>query len=44
VIPIVLQLDPALTAAFTGIRGREIDRESTDKNAISFLFIIFSKS
>jgi hypothetical protein len=39
VIPKVLQLDPALTAALAGIRGREIDRVSTDKKAISFLFI-----
>jgi hypothetical protein len=39
VIPIVLQLDPALTAALAGIRGREIDRVSIDKKVISFLFI-----
>jgi hypothetical protein len=32
VIPIVLQLDPALTAALTGIRGKKIEREIADKN------------
>jgi hypothetical protein len=40
VIPIVLQLDPALNAALAGFRGSEIDRESTDKNAIGFLFML----
>jgi len=39
VIPIVLQLAPALTAAFAGIRGEDRKRESIDKKAISFLFI-----
>jgi hypothetical protein len=39
VIPIVLQLDPAFTAALTGIKKREKERKSIDKKAISFLFI-----
>jgi len=39
VIPTVLQVDPALTAAFEGTRDIEKERPSTDRNAISFLFI-----
>jgi hypothetical protein len=39
VIPTFLQLAPALAAAFTGIRGRDIERESIDKKAISLLFM-----
>jgi hypothetical protein len=30
---------PALTAAFTGIKGNDKERENMDKNAISFLII-----
>jgi hypothetical protein len=40
VIPKVLQLAPAFTAAFAGIRGRDNERESIDNKAISFLFIL----
>ena len=38
VTPKVLQLAPALTAAFAGINGRDPERESIDKKAISLLF------
>ena len=38
-IPTLVHLSPALTAAFAGIRGVERKRESIEKNAISFLFI-----
>jgi hypothetical protein len=34
VIPALEQDAPALTAAFAGIRGRDIKRENIDKNAI----------
>jgi hypothetical protein len=40
VIPTVLQAAPALTAAFTGIRGVDRKRVSIDKNAISRLLTI----
>jgi hypothetical protein len=40
VIPKVLQLDPALTAATDGARGSVSDRESIDKKVISFLFML----
>jgi hypothetical protein len=39
IIPALEQAPPALAAAFTGIAGRDIKRESIDKNAISLLFI-----
>ena len=38
VSPAFVHAPPALAAAFTGIRGRDIERESIDKKAISFLF------
>lgn len=38
VIPALLQALPALAAAFTGIRGIVIERESIDKKVTSFLF------
>ena len=38
-MPTLVHLAPALTAAFAGINGREIDRESSDKQAITFFFI-----
>jgi hypothetical protein len=34
-----VHLAPALATALAGIRGREIDKESIAKNAISLLFI-----
>jgi hypothetical protein len=37
--PTFLQVPPALVAAFTGITDKEKNKESTDKNATSFLFI-----
>jgi hypothetical protein len=37
--PALVHAPPDLTAAFTGMIGRDIDRESIDKNAISLLFI-----
>jgi len=39
VIPALEQVPPALTAALTGIKGRDRKRESTDKNAICLLFL-----
>jgi hypothetical protein len=39
-IPTLVHLSPALTAAFAGIRGVEIKRVNIDKKAISFLFIL----
>jgi hypothetical protein len=38
-IPSFVHAPPALAAAFTGIRGIVIERESTDKNAISLLYM-----
>ena len=37
VSPVLLHLAPALTAALTGVKGR--DKERIDKNATNFLFI-----
>ena len=37
-MPSFVHLSPALTAALTGVKGR--DKESTDKNATSFNFTI----
>ena len=39
VVPAFVQAPPDLTAAFTGISGRDIEIESIDKKVISFLFI-----
>jgi hypothetical protein len=39
-IPTLVHLPPALTAALAGIRGRDRESESIDKNAISLLFIL----
>jgi hypothetical protein len=39
VIPALLHLAPALAAAFAGAWERVKERESIEKNAISFLFI-----
>ena len=39
VIPTFLQASPALTAAFAGMRRVDKERESIDKNVISFLFM-----
>jgi hypothetical protein len=33
-----MHLDPALAAAFTGVRARDNKSESIDKKAISLLF------
>jgi hypothetical protein len=38
-IPAFAHTPPALAAAFTGIIGRDIERESIDKNAISLLYM-----
>jgi hypothetical protein len=38
-MPTFVHLAPALAAAFAGINGRDKERENTDKNAISLLFI-----
>jgi hypothetical protein len=38
-IPALVHLVPALTAALAGISGRDNEREITDKNATSFLFM-----
>jgi hypothetical protein len=40
VIPALEQVPPALTAALTGIKGRDRKRESIDKKVISLLFIL----
>jgi hypothetical protein len=40
VIPALLHLSPALAAAFAGMSRADRERESIDKNAKSFLFII----
>jgi hypothetical protein len=37
VSPVLLHLAPSLTAALTGVKGR--DKERIDKNATNFLFI-----
>jgi hypothetical protein len=39
VIPALVHFAPALAAAFAGMRRVERERESINKNAISFLFI-----
>jgi hypothetical protein len=39
VVPSGLHEDPALTAAFTGIKGRDTESESIDKKAMNLLFI-----
>ena len=39
VVPSLEQAPPALATALAGIRGREIDKENIEKNAISLLFI-----
>jgi hypothetical protein len=39
VIPGLVHLAPALAAAFAGIKGEDRKRESTEKNAISFLLM-----
>jgi hypothetical protein len=38
-MPTFVHLAPALAAAFAGINGRDKERENTDKNAISLLFM-----
>jgi hypothetical protein len=38
-IPTLVHFPPALAAAFAGIKERDKKRESTDKNAITLLFI-----
>jgi predicted acyl esterase len=38
-MPALVHAPPALTAAFTGIRGVDSKSESIDKNAISFLYM-----
>jgi hypothetical protein len=38
-IPTFVHAPPALAAAFAGMRGVDRKRETTEKNAISFLFI-----
>ena len=37
--PGLVHLTPALGAAFAGLKGEDRKRESTDKKAISLLFI-----
>jgi hypothetical protein len=39
VIPALLQAPPDLIATFAGMRRVDEERESIDKNAISFLFL-----
>ena len=40
VLPALLHAPPGLTAAFTAIEGRRIDRATIDKYAMGFLFMI----
>jgi hypothetical protein len=40
VVPALEQVPPALTAALTGVKGRDRKRESIGKKAISLLFIL----
>jgi hypothetical protein len=39
VIPALEHAPPALAAAFTGINGKDNERESIDKNAITLLYM-----